>query len=268
MTAHNRKNIQHPPTYSELNEYVDMLFPCLFPELSPQGEVKSRRDALILSTGRLVEAAAAFVGAGQDCRSIAGGFALRLDSVVDMLRLDLRAALDGDPAATCEGEILLCYPGFYAVTVYRVAHLLHELGAPLLPRLLTEYAHRQTGIDIHPGASIGKSFFIDHGTGVVIGETAEVGDCVKLYQGVTLGAKSIRTDRTGRAERGGKRHPTVKDRVVIYAGATVLGGDTVIGEGAVIGAGVFVTSSVPPDSTVIYLPECKKKEKHTPPKTD
>jgi serine O-acetyltransferase len=168
-----------------------------------------------------------------------------------MLAKDIQAAYDGDPAAHCIDEIILSYPAAHAITAYRVAHELHVLGVPLLPRMLTEFAHSRTGIDIHPGAEIGECFFIDHGTGVVIGETTIIGNHVKLYQGVTLGALSFPKDETGRLIRGRKRHPTIEDNVVIYAGATILGGETVIGEGSVIGGNVWLTESVPPGSRVV-----------------
>ncbi|HUK91747.1 MAG TPA: serine acetyltransferase [Blastocatellia bacterium] len=168
-----------------------------------------------------------------------------------MLAKDLRAAYDGDPAAGCIDEIILSYPATYAITAYRAAHELYRLGVVLLPRMLTELAHARTGIDIHPGADIGESFFIDHGTGVVIGETTFIGNNVKLYQGVTLGALSFPKDEKGRLVRGHKRHPTIEDNVVIYAGATILGGDTVIGEGSVIGGNVWLTESVAPGTRVL-----------------
>ncbi|HEY2931009.1 MAG TPA: serine acetyltransferase [Acidobacteriota bacterium] len=161
------------------------------------------------------------------------------------LSLDVQAAWDGDPAAKSFDEIISSYPGFHGITIYRVAHELHRLGVPLVPRMMTEYAHSVTGIDIHPGAHVGDSFFIDHGTGVVVGETTIIGNNVKLYQGVTLGALSFPKDERGRVIRGVKRHPTIEDDVVIYAGATILGGDTVIGRGSVIGGNVWVTQSVP-----------------------
>ena len=167
-----------------------------------------------------------------------------------MLAKDIQAAYDGDPAAHCIDEIILSYPAAYAITAYRVAHELHVAGVPLLPRMLTELAHSRTGIDIHPGAEIGERFFIDHGTGVVIGETTVIGNQVKLYQGVTLGALSFPKDETGRLIRGRKRHPTIEDNVVIYAGATILGGETIIGEGSVVGGNVWLTESVPPGSRV------------------
>ncbi len=168
-----------------------------------------------------------------------------------MLALDVQAAHDGDPAVKTLDEIIFCYPGLEAVTIYRVAHLLHQFEVPLIPRMMTEWAHSKTGIDIHPGAKIGKHFFIDHGTGVVIGETCEIGDHVKLYQGVTLGALSFATDGDGNLLRGHKRHPTIEDHVVIYANATVLGGATVIGHHSVIGSSVWLTRSLQPHTTVV-----------------
>jgi serine O-acetyltransferase len=166
-----------------------------------------------------------------------------------LLATDVRAAYDGDPACKNLDEVILCYPGLEAVTVYRLAHELHGLGVPFIPRMMTEWVHRQTGIDIHPGAQIGPHFFIDHGTGVVVGETCEIGAYVKLYQGVTLGALSFPTDADGKVIRNMKRHPTIEDRVVIYANATVLGGKTVIGHDSVIGSSVWLTRSVAPYTT-------------------
>lgn len=168
----------------------------------------------------------------------------RLRAVV---QTDLQAAFDGDPAAASMGEIIFSYPGLFAIMVYRLAHELHVLGVPLLPRMMTEHAHSITGIDIHPGAAIGRYFFIDHGTGVVVGETTEIGEHVKLYQGVTLGALST---RGGQYLRGKKRHPTIEDNVTIYAGASVLGGDTVIGKNSVIGGNAFITGPIAPNTTV------------------
>jgi serine O-acetyltransferase len=166
-----------------------------------------------------------------------------------VLAKDVRAAYEGDPAAKSYDEIIFSYPGFFAVTVYRVAHQLLEQGVPLISRIMTEYAHSLTGIDIHPGAHIGESFFIDHGTGVVVGETTEIGDRVRVYQGVTLGALSLPREEVD-ALRVKKRHPTIQDDVIIYAGATILGGNTVIGARAVIGGNVWLTGSVPPDTKV------------------
>jgi len=187
-----------------------------------------------------------------------------LSRVRRLLALDIRAAYEGDPAARSFQEIMLAYPGLQAVTTYRLAHELHQLGVPLLARIMTEHAHRQTGIDIHPGARIGKSFFIDHGTGVVIGETTTIGQRVKIYQGVTLGALSIPRDERGQVIRGKKRHPTIQDDVVIYAGATILGGDTVIGKGSVVGGNTWVIQSVPPRSRVISSPQEQRIERRKP----
>ena len=174
-------------------------------------------------------------------------FLKRLPKVREYLDTDLQAALDGDPAATCYDEIIFAYPGLHAISVNRLAHELFLLDVPIIPRIMTEYAHSATGIDIHPGATIGKYFFIDHGTGIVIGETTTIGEHVKVYQGVTLGALST---RGGRKLMGVKRHPDIKDHVTIYSGASILGGDTVIGENAVIGGNAFITKSVGPNTIV------------------
>lgn len=185
-----------------------------------------------------------------DAGEIVTRFYERLPEVMDLVAGDVRAAYEGDPAASCLEEVILAYPGVKAVFTYRIAHLLKELGVPLIPRIMTEFAHNETGVDIHPGARIGREFFIDHGTGVVIGETTVIGDRVKLYQGVTLGALSLPRDRGGSLVRGRKRHPTLEDDVVVYAGATILGGDTVVGRGSVIGGNVWLVTSVPPYSRI------------------
>ncbi|MBN2577365.1 MAG: serine acetyltransferase [Pirellulales bacterium] len=177
-------------------------------------------------------------------------FLERLPELRKILALDVEAAYAGDPACKSLDEVIFCYPGLEAITVYRLAHVLNDLAVPMIPRMMTEWAHRRTGIDIHPGAKIGMYFFIDHGTGVVIGETTEIGDWVKLYQGVTLGALSFATDAEGNLMRGAKRHPTLEDRVVIYANATILGGETVVGHHAVIGSSVWLTRSVAPHAIV------------------
>lgn len=181
----------------------------------------------------------------------ARAFLARLPDLRLELELDAQAALDGDPAAKSADEVIFCYPGFAAIVTYRIAHELLKLGVPLLPRIMTEYAHSRTGCDIHPGARIGPSFFIDHATGVVIGETTIIGERVKLYQGVTLGALSFPKDEQGRLLRNTKRHPTIEDDVVIYAGATVLGGDTTIGRGSVIGGSCWITHAIPPGTKVL-----------------
>ena len=171
-------------------------------------------------------------------------FMEELPNLRALLLKDVQAAFDGDPAARNLDEVIFAYPGLLAVSVYRVAHLLHTLGVPLMPRIMTEWAHAVTGCDIHPGAKVGESFFIDHATGVVVGETSDIGNHVKLYQGVTLGALSIARDPNGRVIRGTKRHPTVEDNVTVYANATVLGGETVLGRGSVVGGSVFLTRSI------------------------
>ena len=174
-----------------------------------------------------------------------------LPEVKACLETDIRAAYDGDPAALSYEEIMLAYPAFEAISIYRLAHRLYVLGIPTLPRMMTEYAHQITGIDIHPGATIGRYFFIDHGTGVVVGETTTIGDHVKLYQGVTLGAKSFELDADSNPVKGIKRHPDLGSRVVVYAGATILGGDTRIGDDCVIGGNVWLTHSVEAGRTVL-----------------
>ena len=182
----------------------------------------------------------------------------------ELLATDVQAAYDGDPAAQGLDEIILCYPGLRAITVHRLAHELYALDVPFIPRMMAEWSHNRTGIDIHPGATIGPSFFIDHGTGVVIGETTEIAAHVKLYQGVTLGALSFPKDDSGQLVRGQKRHPTIEEGVVIYANATVLGGETVIGARSVIGASVSLIQSVPPNTVVtIEKPQLKFREAST-----
>ncbi len=191
---------------------------------------------------------------------VAIDFLRGLPALRELLAEGIAAGYEGDPAAKSYGEMIFSYPGIFAITVYRVAHGLLTLGVPLLPRMMTEYAHGITGIDIHPGAAIGRRFFIDHGTGVVIGETTRIGDDVQLYQGVTLGAMAPKDER-GQHLRGRQRHPTIEDRVTIYSGATILGGDTVIGHDSVIGGNVWLTESVPPGTKVfIEGPELVYKE--------
>lgn len=189
---------------------------------------------------------------GLSAEALTNQFLQSLPELRTTLMADVRAAYDGDPAARSSDEIVLCYPGIQAVCVYRMAHQLHKQGIPYLPRILTEWAHRRTGIDIHPAAKIGPKFFIDHGTGVVIGETAEIGSGVTLYQGVTLGAWSFPRDKDGNLVRGEKRHPTLNDNVTVYSNASILGGTTVIGAGSQIGSGVTLSRSVP-DNTVVTV---------------
>ncbi|MBX3420115.1 MAG: serine acetyltransferase [Pirellulaceae bacterium] len=184
-------------------------------------------------------------------QAIAIAFLEQIPNLRQLLSMDVEAAYEGDPAVSSRDEIIFCYPGLEAITIYRIAHQLRQLGVPFIPRMMTEQAHARTGIDIHPGASIGHHFFIDHGTGVVIGETCNIGSYVKIYQGVTLGALSFPTDSDGQLIRGQKRHPTIEDYVVIYANATILGGKTVIGEHSVVGSSVWITNSVAPKSTIL-----------------
>jgi len=173
-----------------------------------------------------------------------------LPKILEILQTDIQAAYEGDPAAISLDEVILTYPAFIAISIYRVAHKMYGMRIPILPRMMTEYAHRLTGIDIHPGATIGKYFFIDHGTGVVVGETTTIGDHVKLYQHVTLGAKSFDLDENGNPVKGIKRHPDIGNNVVIYAGATILGGRTVIGDNCVVGGNVWLTHSLPAGETI------------------
>ena len=214
--------------YGSLEAYVSLLV----------AEIHFRLEAILLP----------LLGQREKCQAICLDFLQDIPRIRGLLQQDLQAFLAGDPAATTEAEIIAAYPGYHAITVHRIANSLHRLGTPVLPRLLAEIAHSRTGIDIHPGATIGPAFFIDHGTGVVIGETTVIGRNVKIYQGVTLGALST---RGGQTLRGKKRHPTIEDGVTIYASASILGGDTVIGTGATIGGNAFVTRSVPAGATVI-----------------
>lgn len=187
----------------------------------------------------------------EEAARVVAAFFARIPAVRELLKKDVIAAYHGDPAARSYGEVILSYPGIRAITTHRVAHELYLLDVPLIPRVMNEHVHARTGIEIHPGARIGESFFIDHGTGVVIGETTVIGNRVRLYQGVTLGAYSFRLDGQGNPIKGLKRHPTIEDDVVIYPGATILGGETVIGRGAVVGGNVWLTRSVPPHTTVM-----------------
>lgn len=253
------------PSRPALHEIMVGLRAALFPwhygpsELEPGGvryHVGATLDAALRALEEQIHRALAYEG--QDCvepncytrsAAVAAAFLERLPAVRALLESDVRAAWEGDPAATSPDEAILCYPGFSAVLYHRVAHALHGLGVPLIPRMISEEAHAATGIDIHPAARIGGSFFIDHGTGVVIGETCIIKERVRLYQGVTLGAKSFPLDAQGRPIKGVDRHPIVEEDVVIYAGATILGRIT-IGRGSSIGGNVWLTRSVPPGSRI------------------
>ncbi len=221
---------------------TDRLIDAMFPRYADRAI--SRQDALAAAAAHLSVCLSALSAEPERIKAITHTFFLSLPGVFRLLQTDLSAAYVGDPAARGIDEIILCYPAFPAIATFRLAHVLYQANVPTLPRVMTEYAHRKTGIDIHPGATIGESFFIDHGTGVVIGETTTIGSGVKIYQHVTLGAKSFDTDENGVPVKGVKRHPDIGDRVVIYAGATILGGETRIGNDCVIGGSVWLTHSV------------------------
>ena len=224
-----------------------LLHPCVYGELGSKDTTAEIAAEL--------EKEVAMLMPGKDAKAVVAQFIARLPEVKRLVETDVQAAYEGDPAATSPMEVVMAYPGLYAVTIHRLAHELYNLKVPIIPRIMSELAHSKTGIDIHPGATIGERFFIDHGTGVVVGETTVIGKNVKLYQGVTLGAKSFQKDpETGALVKGIKRHPNVEDNVVIYAGATILGGDTTIGHDSEIGGSVWLISSVPPNSRVYNKP--------------
>lgn len=237
-----------PPRLHELVERfahrtLELLFPHFAAEIGNGGDdVTGELVALRSLLADILHLPGTACGAPDE---VVERFTAELPTIRTALLLDARAIYDGDPAARSVDEVILAYPGFLATALYRIAHVLHLLGAPLIPRMLTEVAHRDTGIDIHPGATIGPSLAIDHGTGIVIGETSVLGEYVKIYQGVTLGSLSVQKHMAAK-----KRHPTIGDRVVIYANATILGGDTVIGPGSRIGGNVWLTASVPANAVV------------------
>ena len=220
------------------------LHPCVYGELGARGAVDDIAADL--------EKEVALLCPDRSAKEIVAAFVARLPEVRRLVETDISAAYDGDPAASSRMEVVMAYPGLYAVTIHRLAHELYRLGVPIIPRVMSEFAHSKTGIDIHPGATIGERFFIDHGTGVVIGETTVIGRNVRLYQGVTLGGLSFAKDTSGALVKGLKRHPNIEDNVVIYANATILGGDTVIGDNCVIGGNTWLTSSVEAGSVVAY----------------
>lgn len=244
-----------PPLRAESERIIYLTLSLLFPDYFAEETTRLAQTLDALSGCLAEQISRAHICLGRnnsDSVCMAEDILRRLPTLREEMTLDALAIYSGDPAATCPGEVILSYPGFYAIAVYRLAHELYLRNIPLIPRQMSEIAHEKTGIDIHPGASVGESFSIDHGTGIVIGETAVIGKCVKLYQGVTLGAKSFESDAEGNIVRGKKRHPNVGDNCVIYAGATILGGDTVIGEGSIIGGNVWLTHSVAPGSKVYY----------------
>ena len=259
-------DILEQPDQEAVIQIVGELLRVLFPGYYPDKLYRTRRQRTKLSV--LIEDALhdlasqveiallfdeAYCDTDKDTRRLAANrisidFFRQIPKIREYLNTDIQATFDGDPAASSKDEIILAYPGLLATAIYRIAHELHVMNVPLLPRMMTEYAHRETGVDIHPGATIGKYFFIDHATGVVVGSTSIIGEHVKIYQGVTIGALST---KAGHAAHGTHRHPTIEDNVTLYAGATILGGNTVIGEGAVIGGNTFVTKSVPPHASVL-----------------
>jgi serine O-acetyltransferase len=236
-------------------ELVQQVLGLLFPHFAERVECSApalRRDVMAVEANllRLTELLAPLYP--EVPTTIAQRFISELADIYTLLRQDAQAIYEADPAARSVDEVLLTYPGFYAIAIFRVAHALHVLGMPLLPRLLTEFAHQRTGVDIHPGATIGRRFVIDHGTGVVIGETTVIGEGVKLYQGVTLGALVVEKTLSNK-----KRHPTLENDVVVYANATILGGDTVVGRGSIIAGNAWLTQSVPPQSIVTRKTEVR-----------
>ena len=229
-----------------VNHGLAALHPCVYGDLTARGAVGEiatdlQKEIVLLCPGR-------------DAKAIVDDFVAALPEVRRLVDTDVQAAYDGDPAATSRMEVVMAYPGLYAVTIHRLAHVLYKLKVPIIPRVMSELAHSKTGIDIHPGATIGERFFIDHGTGVVIGETTVIGRNVRLYQGVTLGGLSFDKDANGALVKGLKRHPNIEDNVVIYANATILGGDTTIGHDSEIGGNVWIKESVPPNSRVYNKP--------------
>lgn len=244
--------------YGIIDDLYKLTFPGYFgAERFLSGETYA--EGILLSLYEKLKSQIKVVMAGQreEGERILAGFLSQIPQVQELLAKDVEAQFAGDPAANSKSEIILAYPGLYAIFVYRYAHILYQLRVPLLPRMMSEYAHGQTGIDINPGATIGEYFFIDHGTGIVIGETAVIGNNVKIYQGVTIGALST---RKGQELSGTKRHPTIEDNVIIYANATILGGDTVVGRNATVAGNTFVTESIPADAKVsAMMPELKVK---------
>ncbi len=240
---------------SIIKNYQSLMFPEYFTLDENKGKSRPQiLEEVFFKLKRQITAAFAFGGEDmtKDTESVAFEILSLLPHIKEMLIKDVQAIYEGDPAARSPEEVILSYPGFYAISIYRLAHEFYVRGIPYIARIMTEFAHEKTGIDIHAGATIGEYFFIDHGTGIVVGETATIGDRVKLYQGVTLGAKSFELDEDGNPVKGTKRHPDIGNGCVIYANATILGGRTKIGDGAVIGGNVWLTHSVEPGTTVYY----------------
>ncbi len=252
------------PSFREAARLLDQFHGLIAEGFTPPGSLHlPERPALRRELFRveLAEACGRSGASEERAQSAAAALLETLPELREQLAADVRAALDNDPAAASAEEVEACYPGFRAVVAYRLAHRIREAGIRVLPRMISEFAHSHTGIDIHPGAEIGSAFFIDHGTGVVIGETTRIGDSVTLYQGVTLGALNFPRDPSGKILRVEKRHPTIEDQVVIYSHATILGGDTVIGRASVIGANVWLTESIDPGTVVLQkTPTLQRRE--------
>jgi serine O-acetyltransferase len=247
LSEFNSKYCAEVPSMVQTHEFVDTLVHTLFPvmhsRIVDEGKIGMEMDRCAIKLKELLYSIRKSLDRSPE--ELVDDFFSEVPDTFEMLVSDAEAITRFDPASTCVEEIILCYPGFYCISVYRMAHILYQLGIPVLPRVMAEYAHGKTGIDIHPGATIGSPFFIDHGTGIVIGETARIGKDVKIYQGVTLGALTVekKMART-------KRHPTIEDHVIIYAGSTILGGQTVIGHHTVVGGNTWITESVLPHSVV------------------
>lgn len=240
-----------------IKDLQSLLFPNYYKHSEGSENVLSQTELLLNIYNRLVKqikGAYEFNGTQMDKtpEELCSIFISRLPEIKQLLIKDIESIYEGDPAAKCHEEVLICYPGFYAISIYRIAHELYALKVPLIPRVMTEYAHEKTGVDIHAGATIGEYFCIDHGTGIVIGETTTIGSHVKIYQGVTLGAKSFELDENGAPVKDIKRHPDIGNNVIIYANATILGGNTKIGDNCVIGGNTWLTHSVESSSTVYY----------------
>lgn len=251
------------PLKDESRKFIDKFLKLAFPQYSEKSfeKVEEIESAAILLMYELKKLTGSVIEDKKEVDELVDRFADALPDIIRKLDKDAAAIFNGDPAAKNQDEVILAYPGFFAITIYRLAHELYLLGIPVIPRILSEYAHERSGIDIHPGAEIGESFCIDHGTGIVIGETTIIGSRVKIYQGVTLGAVSV--DKSLASQ---KRHPTIEDDVIIYAQAVILGGETIIGRNSVVGGNAWVTESVPPDSVVLHKSEVRLKYngKHDP----
>ncbi len=250
-----KNNKKFPPS-SQIKGFLDNLLSTLFPAFSiiNYANEKEVEEKILFIRQDLADMIMLLDEENANYRQVCDDFFKELPYTYDLITKDIKAMFDGDPAAKSEDEVILTYPGFYAIASYRIAHLLLNLGVPLLPRMITELAHSKTGIDIHPGAKIGNHFCIDHGTGVVVGETSVIGNHVKLYQSTTLGALSVE-----KKDANKKRHPTLEDYVVVYAGATILGGETVIGENSIVGGNVWVTKSIPKNSKIYYQSKTHNK---------